>query len=152
MTVTKAVEAFLEDYYFTLSEKEKLDFESKGYTTWQLGTDEQTSSRQVNLVVKNQKRAISTLFNKKDIIPAVDSYGILLDYREKPACLVRYVKFDVKPFNKITIDFAQEEGAQDMDEWHDEHREMFRQLDPDFIDESLILCGSFRLVFKASPD
>ena len=148
MPSNKNIETFLDKYFYTLSEKERLEFESRGYNIWGVGTDEATSEILVNAIMRGRKRANSSLYGKKDKIPAVGSYGIVLDYLETPKCLVRYTKFDVKPFIEVGLSFAEAEDAQDIEEWREQHRTLFRAVNPKFSEDAPVLCQTFNLVFK----
>lgn len=150
MTTAKGVDVFLEEYFHTLSDKEKSEFASRGYEVRRFGRDKESSDRLINSILKGRKRAISSPYSEKKKLPNVGSYGIVLDYQDDPRCLIKYTEIEVKPFAEIDLEFAQEEGGAsgDIREWADEHRSLFKEGDPGFNDSSLIVCGRFKLVFK----
>lgn len=150
MKPSKVIDLFLEEYRFTLSDKEKSEFATKGYNILGFGSDRNLSDRLINLIVKGRKRANSRLYNRGRKLPEVDSYGIVLNHQNDPCCLVQYTGFDIKPFSKVGLEFAEEEGEAtgDIHTWIEERREHFKKEGSRFNDSSLILCEKFRLVFK----
>ncbi len=154
MKVNPAIESFLEEYLFTLSDKEKVEFATTGYDVWGFGNDEAFSNRLITAILKSRKKATSSLYKKRSKQPALGSYGIITDHLGTPKCLIKYTNFQIKPFSKVTLEFAQEEGegSGDLHEWAEEHRRFFSNESPTFNEETLILCTSFKLVFKAAPN
>jgi len=150
MKNSKEVNAFLEKYFFTLSEKERTEFESKGFNVWNFGQDKELSDRLVNLVLKGRKRASASLYRTKDKVPEIGSHGIVLDSEDRPRCLIKYTSLAVKPFSQVDLEFAREEGegSDDIRDWADEHRRFFEQENPLFSEASLVVCEKFKLVFK----
>jgi len=152
MKASKVIDLFLEEYRFTLSDKEKGEFADRGYNFLGFGKDQNLSDRLINLIIKGRKRATSSLYNKEKKLPNVDSYGIVLNHQNDPCCLVQYTGFDIKPFSKIGLEFAEEDGETtgDLQVWADERRNYFKKKGARFNESSLVLCEKFRLVFKAA--
>lgn len=151
MKASSEINSFLDQYIFTLSDKEKNDFATAGYTIMGFGEDQDISERLVNSIVKGRKRAVATLFSKRETIPMPGSYGVIMDYRNIPRCLVKFVDFDVKPFDEVGLEFAQEDSdAGDVKEWAEEHRRLFKAQSASFNESTPVLCGTFKLVFKSA--
>lgn len=152
MKPTKEIDAFLEEYRFTLSDKEKGDFANKGFNVWGFGKDEEFSQRLVNLILKGRKRATSSLYFKRNKISDVGTYGVIVDHRNGPRCLIRYTGYEIMPFSQVNAAFAEEEGeaSGDLEEWTSEHRRFFTKVSSHFSEASLVLCEKFKLVYKSA--
>lgn len=148
----RAIDRFLEEYRFTLSDKEKGEFVDKGYNILDFGRDRKISDRLINLIVKGRKQAKSSLYHKTKKLPEVGSYAVVLDHQSDPCCLVKYTDFVVKPFSKVDLEFAEADGdtTGDIHVWADERRHSFEREGARFNESSLILFEKFQLVFKAA--
>ncbi len=151
MKASAVIDLFLEEYRFTLSDKERGEFAERGYNFLGFGKDQSISDKLINMIIKGRKRAKSSLYKKNKKLPAVDSYGIVLNHQNDPCCLVQYTGFDIKPFSKIGLEFAEQDGEAtgDINDWADEHRGYFKKEGVRFNESSLVLCEKFRVVFKA---
>lgn len=149
MKPTKEVTDFLDEYLSTLTDKEQAEFSRAGYDVWALDDESSVIEPLVNAIVKGRKKNTASIFRKSSKIPAVGSYGMVLDSSGIPKCLVRYLSFSVRPFSRVTTEFIQEDGnSDDLDEWKIEHRRRFKNQDSSFTDETPILFGRFKLAFR----
>lgn len=149
MNQSKEISSFLEQYLFTLSDKEKAEFEGKGFNTWSFGKNKEFSEQKINSILKSRKHARSILFTKKEKIPENGTYGIILNYDGEPKCLIKYTSSDIKPFSEVNLAFAQEDGLDDKGEWVEEHRRFFTGENPKFKDSDLVIFQVFKLIFKS---
>jgi uncharacterized protein YhfF len=144
------IRTFLGEYFETLSPDRRGDLESLEYDVWNFGEDKEFSERLMRLVVEGKKRATAGLYRQGQKVPAVGSFGIILDHEGAPHCLIRYTDVIVRPFSEVDFEFAKEEGEgfKDIEDWRREHWRFFMQEDLDWNDSGLVLCKKFVLLYS----
>ena len=78
----------------------------------------------------------------------------MLDWADRPACVIETVEVVVRPFIDVPADFAAEEGEGDrtLEWWREAHENYFRregaQLSYEFSKDMAVVCQRFKLVWQ----
>ena len=108
------------------------------------------------LVVRGVKRATCSAKCLHDIdgegLPAVGQYGIILNGKSEPLCIIQFTKVSITPMNEVTEAFAALEGEGDLsyEYWYNEHERFFRKelssYNLDFSFDMDLVCQEFKVV------
>lgn len=101
----------------------------------------------INLVLKGEKTATTSLYNKNNIPKKGDKSIILYD-NGKEACKIETTDVIVTEFKNITEDLAYLEGEGDrsLDYYRRTHISFFKNINPEFNDNSLVVFEMFKVI------
>jgi len=129
----------------------------QNYQVWHFGNSAQMADELVELVLKEQKTATSSLpweyDDKPEQAPTVGTYSVVTNFAGEPRCIVRTTDVRILPYNEVDAEFAfaEGEGDQSLAYWRGVHWDYFNTQcleDGRVPDETmLITCERFELVF-----
>lgn len=116
---------------------------------------EKVADQHAEMAARQIKKAASYpllgLQGKKEPLPKIGSFLVVVDGRGHATCIVRITSMVLKPFFNITDDFIGQEGFNDLQHWKTVHREYFkRELAPfkrSPSDSMILACITFEKVF-----
>lgn len=92
----------------------KYNIKNKSYEEWKFGVD---PDKLLDLVLKGKKTGTSSLKILYELdneqLPKVDDYSVILDSNNIARCIIKNIKVEIIPFNKITRVYAFKEGEGD---------------------------------------
>lgn len=117
----------------------------------------EAANKLADLTNKGIKCATSSafiLYEKENIdLPKVNDYSVILDEAGQAVCIVKTIKVDVVPFNKVNEEHAYKEGEGDRSlvYWRKIHKEFFlnemARFGLSFKEDMLVVCEEFVKVF-----
>lgn len=124
------------------------------------GSNEITDSL-IHLYLSGRKTAGSSVvefYRTEGVpLPQVGNYWIILDSKERPACIARTTRTTINKFMDVPVDIAIAEGEGDLSlrYWRDAHRDFFhaayaasfKKWGVGSVDELTILTEFFEIVF-----
>lgn len=124
---------------------------------WMFGDGSEAMGNDLGeLVVQGVKRATCSAKCLHDIdgedLPAVGQYGIILNGKSEPLCIIQFTKVSITPMNEVTEAFAALEGEGDLsyEYWYNEHERFFRKelssYNLDFSFDMDLVCQEFKVV------
>ncbi|UXU49989.1 ASCH domain-containing protein [Staphylococcus arlettae] len=124
---------------------------------WMFGDGSEAMGNDLGaLVVQGVKRATCSAKCLHDIdgedLPAVGQYGIVLNGKSEPLCIIQFTKVSITPMNEVTEAFAALEGEGDLsyEYWYNKHERFFRKelssYNIDFSFDIDLVCQEFRVV------
>ena len=124
---------------------------------WMFGDGSEAMGNDLGeLVVQGVKRATCSAKCLHDIdgedLPAVGQYGIILNGKSEPLCIIQFTKVSITPMNEVTEAFAALEGEGDLsyEYWYNEHERFFRKelssYNIDFSFDIDLVCQEFKVV------
>ena len=124
---------------------------------WMFGDGSEAMGNDLGaLVVQGVKRATCSAKCLHDIdgedLPAVGQYGIILNCKSEPLCIIQFTKVSITPMNEVTEAFAALEGEGDLsyEYWYNEHERFFRKelssYNIDFSFDIDLVCQEFKVV------
>lgn len=117
--------------------------------------NEKDADLHAEMVVNHSKRATSYpllgLQCRKEALPKVGSFLIIVDGRGHARCVARITSMVLKPFFSIMDDYMRQEGFNNMEEWRAVHWDYFkRELAPygrTPKDSMIVVCVTFDKVY-----
>ena len=124
---------------------------------WMFGDGSEAMGNDLGeLVVQGVKRATCSAKCLHDIdgedLPAVGQYGIILNGKSEPLCIIQFTKVSITPMNEVTEAFAALEGEGDLsyEYWYNEHERFFRKelssYNIEFAIDMDLVCQEFKVV------
>ncbi|GEQ00480.1 ASCH domain-containing protein [Staphylococcus arlettae] len=124
---------------------------------WMFGDGSEAMGNDLGeLVVQGVKRATCSAKCLHDIdgedLPAVGQYGIILNGKSEPLCIIQFTKVSITPMNEVTEAFAALEGEGDLsyEYWYNEHERFFRKelssYNIEFSIDMDLVCQEFKVV------
>lgn len=121
--------------------------------------DSRELSDKLNALILSEKKTASCALlamwqHYEEPIPKVGNIEIVLNYDDEPVAAIQYTEVEIKPFNKVDEEFAQDEGEGDLsyEYWREEHIKFFTReceaLDMEFSESADLVCLRFRLIGK----
>jgi len=108
------------------------------------------------LVIKGRETATSSAYVLYELedeqIPTVDSYSIILNSKDEPVAIIKYIDVQILPMNKVPIEHAIDEGEGDLSYkcWWNDHKAAFtmdlEEYGMNFSEDMLVVCERFELV------
>lgn len=117
--------------------------------TWKFGTN---NDYLVNLVLKGEKTATTSLYKEyidlNEELPKININQVLLFDNGNKACITRNKKVIITEFKNITDELAYLEGEGDksLDYYKKEHTKIFKKIDSNFNEDSLVVFEIFEVV------
>ena len=117
--------------------------------TWKFGTN---NDYLVNLVLKGEKTATTSLYKEyidlNEELPKININQVLLFDNGDEACITRNKKVIITEFKNITDNLAYLEGEGDksLDYYKKEHTKIFKKIDSNFNEDSLVVFEIFEVV------
>ena len=124
---------------------------------WMFGDGSEAMGNDLGeLAVQGVKRATCSAKCLHDIdgedLPAVGQYGIILNGKSEPLCIIQFTKVSITPMNEVTEAFAALEGEGDLsyEYWYNEHERFFRKelssYNIEFSIDMDLVCQEFKVV------
>ena len=124
---------------------------------WMFGDGSEAMGNDLGeLVVQGVKRATCSAKCLHDLegedLPAVGQYGIILNGKSEPLCIIQFTKVSITPMNEVTEAFAALEGEGDLsyEYWYNEHERFFRKelssYNIEFSIDMDLVCQEFKVV------
>ena len=93
--------------------------------------NENDADQHVDMVVQHLKKAASYpllgLQCKKEPLPKIGSFLIIIDGRGRARCIARITSMVLKPFFGIKDDYIRQEGFNDLEQWKTVHWDYFKR-------------------------
>jgi len=109
------------------------------------------------LVVKSIKQATATSLwwyeKHKEPLPKIGDLHVITDWNGNARAIIEILKVVLKPYNKITADFAEIEGEGDksLEYWQKVHKDYFtKEMKPygdKFSNDMTIVCEYFKTIY-----
>jgi len=90
--------------------------------------------------------------------PEIGHITIVLDGRDQPLCIIETLEVTIKPYNEVDAAFAFDEGEGDrsLAYWREVHHRFFSRslakIGKQFVEEMLLVCERFRVIFTGSKN
>jgi len=118
--------------------------------------NEKDADQHAEMVVNNTKKAVSYpllgLQYKKEALPKVGSFLVIIDGRGHAICIAKITSMALKPFFSIKEDYIRQEGFNDLEQWKTVHWEYFtRELAPYARtpkESMIVVCVTFDKVYS----
>ena len=124
-------QAYLDDYLSSLNEKDRAAITQ--CSAEYFCSDEYNANECARLVNAGIKTASCSLKAGYDIenesLPEMGYLTVVLNWKQKPVCIVKLTEVSICPFNKVTREFAASEGEGDgsYEWWREAHIQFFTQ-------------------------
>lgn len=126
--------------------------------TGKFGDSSELSDELIALILSEKKTATCGLLTMwqhyEEPIPKEGGIEIVLNFDNEPVAAIQYTEVEIKPFNKVDVEFARDEGEGDLsyEYWKEAHISFFKRecatVDLDFSEADDLVCLRFRLVGK----
>ena len=120
--------------------------------------DEESANLCADLVLRGDKRATAGLKWSYDAegesLPEVGQLSVITNWDGVPQCIVEVTSVDVMPYNKVSADFAYEEGEGDksLEFWRRVHWEFFsmecEEIGKEPAEDMLVVLEKFKVIWK----
>lgn len=99
------------------------------FRVYAFGDSPDLADELVTLVMSGAKRADARLSRSTSTIPHAGEFGVVLDGRSVPRCIVRTVQVDIKPLRDVDERFAWDDGGGDrsLEWWVSAHTRFFKR-------------------------
>ncbi len=120
---------FLELFLSSLSEEDKKSYHK--YDSYYFCADEENANICADLALRGEKRATAGLKwsyeAEAEPLPEVGQLSVITNWDGVPQCIVEVTSVEIMPFNKVSEDFANEEGEGDksLEFWRRVHWKFF---------------------------
>ena len=113
---------------------------------WSFGID---NDKLIELVLKNEKTATTSLYNEEKI-PKVGDISIITYNNGNDACMIETVDVIITEFKNITKDLAYLEGEGDksLESYKKVHNNFFKTIDKNFNDDTKVVFEIFKMIEK----
>ena len=121
----------------------------KEISRWKFSSD---NEKLISLVLIGEKRATTSLYNEyiknKEPLPKIHQRSIILHEDNTDACLIEIENVIITEFKNITggLAFIEGEGDKSLEYYRNEHYKIFKNIDPNFSDESKVVVEIFRVI------
>ncbi|MDX1363858.1 ASCH domain-containing protein [Arenibacter latericius] len=123
--------------------------------TIQFFTNENDADRHAQLVLNKSKTATSFsllgIQNRKESLPKIGSFLIVVDGRGNAQCIVRITSSTLKPWFNITEDYSRRDGFDSLTQWKETYWSYFSsELSPfrrSPQESMIVVCVSFEKVY-----
>lgn len=144
----------IEEFWNEFLTLNNLDKNTKYFDVFSFyGEDEKATQELTNLVLDGKKKATTSAYLDEEEYPHIGSYSIVLDYYEKPVCVIKTTNTRILRLKDMTLQLAIKEGEGDnLDSWYFAHNMMFekesKELGYNFSMDMPIFFEEFELVYK----
>jgi uncharacterized protein YhfF len=103
------------------------------YTVFRFGDSDELADELVALILAGKKRATTSLVRDftslGQPLPEPGNFGVVVDGRNAPRCVIRTTDVSVKPLREVDEDFARDEGGGDrsLAWWRASHARYFKR-------------------------
>lgn len=148
----KDIKAFWERFL----KKQGLDFSIKYNDAFTFGNNRDISNKLCQLVLDKKKTATASLFKSyeasNETPPKVGEYSIVVDYDNKPKCVIQTKAITIIPFNQMTVEICKRESEDEtLSSWKKGHSKFFSQdakeLGFEFDESMEVFFQDFELVY-----
>ena len=157
-TPKQAIRDFWQSYLATLPEDTSRNENLP--ECWAFGSGADMADELGGLAARGTKTATCSLLYEYEAegseLPKPGDLSIILDGCGFPLCLIETTEVTIKPFNKVDVQFAYDEGEGDRTYtyWREGHMRFFtrtcEELGCSFSENMQVVCERFRLVHKPS--
>ena len=136
---------------------ELVESTNKTYEAWHFCMDEKNANELAVLVKKGVKKGTTSLYYSYQLenepLPKIGQHNIILNWDGVAQCIIRTIDIEIKPFNKVSKDFAmiEGEGNGSLDYWKKVHKIAFdtelKASDQEFSEDMLVICETFEVVY-----
>lgn len=101
------------------------------YDSYYFCADEENANLCADLVLRGEKRATAGLKwsyeAEAESLPEVGQFSVITNWDGVPQCIIEVTSVEIKPFNKVSAEFAFEEGEGDksLEFWRRVHWDFF---------------------------
>ena len=152
---TDEQQAFFERYLATLSAAERAAIPQIHAESF--CADEANANACAELIKAGKKTASCSLLASYEVeqqpLPAVAQLTLVLDWAQRPVCIIQLTEVSLCPFDQVPASFATEEGEGDRSYawWRSAHLDFFRAearaLGIEFCGQSVLVLERFECVF-----
>ncbi|MFA5531856.1 MAG: ASCH domain-containing protein [Thiohalomonadaceae bacterium] len=142
-------------YRFT---KEHPELKKEKYITWHYGTNESDCTEWTEKVRKGEITGVSYFVpafpHESNPQPKAGEYSIILDWSNKPTCIIKTVGTEMVPYKDITPEYVLLEGYNSVEKWQRVHAAKYadicEKLNIVFNEEMPILFEHFQLLYDVN--
>ncbi|WP_252229994.1 ASCH domain-containing protein [Clostridium sp. ZBS15] len=128
------------------------------YNSWSFGDNESLANELVDLVLKEEKTATTSLYYLYEVeneqLPRVGQLGIVTDFYGNAKCIIETKYVNVLPFCNVKAEFAFKEGEGDksLEYWRNGHIDFFnrelKDFNKEFAEDMLVVCEEFEVIYN----
>lgn len=152
----KADKNIIEEYWQRYLAENKNETATK-YSYYFFCDNEKDANELASLVVAGKKRATASnayvYKHEGEPIPKIGDICIITDFYNYPRCIIKTIKVDIIPFNKVPAEFAALEGEGDgsLEYWRQGHKLFFtrecKEIGKPFTEDMPVVCEQFQVVY-----
>ena len=101
----------------------------------------------IKLVLSGKKTATTSDYDPNEL-PVIGEQSIIEYDDGTDACIVETVDYKILKFKEVDESLSDLEGEGSFDSWKENHTRIFKQYDPNFNDDTLVVFERFKLVEK----
>ncbi|AIY81703.1 ASCH domain-containing protein [Clostridium botulinum] len=128
------------------------------YNSWSFGDNEALANELVELVLKGEKTATTSLYYlyelETEVLPKEEQLAIITDFSGNAKCIIKTKHVNVLPFSKVKAEFAFKEGEGDksLEYWKKGHIDFFnrglKDFNKEFSEDMLVVCEEFEVIYN----
>lgn len=128
------------------------------YNSWSFGDNEALANELVELVLKGEKTATTSLHYlyelETEVLPKEEQLAIITDFSGNAKCIIETKHVNVLPFSKVKAEFAFKEGEGDksLEYWKKGHIDFFnrglKDFNKEFSEDMLVVCEEFEVIYN----
>lgn len=128
------------------------------YTSWNFGSTEELANELVDIVLKGERIATTSLHYlyevENEALPKIGELSIVTDFDGNAKCIIKINSVNVLSFSNVDSEFAYKEGEGDrsLEYWREGHIKFFNmeleELNMKFSEDMLVVCEEFEVVYK----
>jgi len=148
--------AYLDKFLSSLPAEDPLQKARADY--YYFCSDEESANHLALLVVQGVKQATAGLLwsyeAEDEPLPEVGQLSVITNWDGDPQCIVEVTEVEVKPYNKVTAEFAfiEGEGDKSLEYWRRVHWEFFtmecEEIGKEPTEEMLVILEQFKVIWK----
>ena len=148
--------AYLDKFLLSLPAEDRLH-KTKA-DSYYFCNDEESANNLACLVVQGEKRATASLLWSYEAdhepLPEVGQLSVITNWNGEPQCIVEVTEVEIKPFNKVTAEFAFTEGEGDksLEYWRRVHWEFFgmecAEMGKEPTEDMHVILEQFKVIWK----
>ena len=148
--------AYLDSFLSSLPVEDRLNYTR--FDAYYFCADEENANLCADLVLEGEKRATAGLLwsyeAENEDIPEIGGLSVITNWDGEPQCIVEITSVEIKPFNKVSAEFAFEEGEGDksLEFWRRVHWEFFslecEEIGKEPTEDMPVVLEKFKILWK----
>ncbi|AOR23121.1 ASCH domain-containing protein [Clostridium taeniosporum] len=151
-----SVKKMWRDYLNLIGEDEGIT--NLKYNLWSFGDNEILANELVELVIKGEKTATTSLYYLYEVeneeLPKKGQLNIITDFHGSAKCITKTKSVNVLPFCGVKAEFAFKEGEGDksLEYWKTGHIDFFnrslQKYTKEFSEDMMVVCEEFEVIYN----